>query len=64
MIRASRSCPSGHSSSSFSGLGYLSFYLAGKLHLFDRRHYSGPLWIAMTPLLGAALIAVSRTSTF
>jgi len=56
-----RSFPSGHASSSFAGLGFLAFYLAGKLHVFDRRGYTAPAWIAVTPILGAALIAVSRT---
>ncbi|KAF7322864.1 acidPPc domain-containing protein [Mycena chlorophos] len=46
-----RSFPSGHSSLSFAGLGFLAFYLAGKLHLFDKRGY----------VASAALVAISRT---
>ncbi|KAI5287007.1 hypothetical protein KEM52_001790 [Ascosphaera acerosa] len=55
-----RSWPSGHSSSSFAGLFFLSLYLAGKIHLMDNR---GEVWktiIAAAPTVGAALIAVSR----
>jgi len=52
---------SGHSSLSFAGLGFLSFYLAGKLHLFDRRGHAGKAWIALGPLAGASLVAISRT---
>ena len=63
----------------FAGLGYLSLYLAGKMHLFDRRGYSVrsffshgrflmtdsraqiKAWLALAPIIGATLIAISRT---
>ncbi|WAR60105.1 hypothetical protein PtB15_9B42 [Puccinia triticina] len=56
-----RSFPSGHSSTAWAGLGFLSLYLAGKLHLFDRRGHSLKVWISIAPLLGATLIGISRT---
>jgi len=59
-----RSFPSGHSSLSFAGLGFLSFYLAGKVHLFDRRGHTGKAWLSLTPLAGAALVAISRTMDY
>lgn len=55
-----KSFPSGHSSSSFAGLFYLSIYLAGKLHVLDAK---GEVWrsfIVMVPTLGAALITGTR----
>lgn len=55
-----RSWPSGHSSSAFAGLFYLSVWLCGKLHVMDNR---GEVWktlLVMVPVLGALLIAVSR----
>jgi len=59
-----RSFPSGHSSLSFAGLGFLAFYLAGKLHLFDNKGYAGKAWISIVPFLAAALVAVSRTMDY
>ncbi|KAG9102657.1 hypothetical protein FRC06_001531 [Ceratobasidium sp. 370] len=59
-----RSFFSGHSSLSFAGLGFLSFYLAGKMHLFDERGHTGKAWIALTPLTGALMVAISRTMDY
>ncbi|KAL5532664.1 hypothetical protein ACEPAF_4438 [Sanghuangporus sanghuang] len=59
-----RSFPSGHSSLSFAGLGFLSFYLAGKMHLFDEKGHTTKAWISLTPLSGAALVAISRTMDY
>ncbi|KIJ49576.1 hypothetical protein M422DRAFT_66054 [Sphaerobolus stellatus SS14] len=59
-----RSFPSGHSSMAFAGLGYLSLYLAGKLHVWDERGYTGKAWLSLVPVLGAALIAISRTMDY
>jgi len=56
-----RSFPSGHSSLSFAGLGFLAFYLAGKLHLFGDRGHTGKAWIPLGPFVAAALVAISRT---
>jgi len=55
-----KSFPSGHSSTAFAGLGYLSIYLAGKLHVLDNR---GEVWktvLVVTPLVAASLVAGSR----
>ena len=73
-----RSFPSGHSSFSFAGLGYLSLFLAGQLRIFahatagDAKNAAekvvrGDLLRALTclaPLLGAALIAISRCQDY
>ncbi|KAG8894930.1 hypothetical protein FRB99_000892 [Tulasnella sp. 403] len=59
-----RSFFSGHSSLSFAGLGFLFFYTAGKLHLFDHRGHAGKAWIAFIPLVGATLIAITRTMDY
>lgn len=59
-----RSFPSGHTSLSFAGLGFLAFYLAGKLNLFDSKGYTGKAWISLAPFVGAALVAISRTMDY
>ncbi|KIK59826.1 hypothetical protein GYMLUDRAFT_226813 [Collybiopsis luxurians FD-317 M1] len=59
-----RSFPSGHSSMSFAGLGFLAFYLAGKLHLFDHKGHVGKAWVSLSPFAGAALVAISRTMDY
>ncbi|MCJ1419348.1 hypothetical protein MMC32_005702 [Xylographa parallela] len=55
-----RSFPSGHSSTAFGGLFYLSLYLAAKLHVLDNRGEVWKAFVVLIPTLGAALIAVSR----
>lgn len=62
-----RSFPSGHSSFAFAGLGFLSLFFAGQLHVF--RHETGGRdlsrsLICLVPLLGAALIAISRCEDY
>ncbi|KAJ6547420.1 phosphatidic acid phosphatase type 2/haloperoxidase [Mycena capillaripes] len=64
MLDGFRSFPSGHSSLSFAGLGFLAFYLAGKLHLFDHRGYAAKAWVSLVPFAGAALVAISRTMDY
>ncbi|KAF9036663.1 phosphatidic acid phosphatase type 2/haloperoxidase [Panaeolus papilionaceus] len=59
-----RSFFSGHSSLSFAGMGFLAFYLAGKLHLFDRRGHTGKAWLALAPFMVALLVAISRTMDY
>ncbi|KAG0043348.1 hypothetical protein BGZ83_011520 [Gryganskiella cystojenkinii] len=59
-----KSFPSGHTSFSFGGLGYLSMYLAGKLHLFDQRGHTYKSLVVLAPLILAALIATSRVADY
>ena len=59
-----RSFPSGHSSISFSGLGYLSLFLAGQLQIFRPQSHLAGVLIVLAPLLGAALIAMSRLEDY
>ncbi|RCV22373.1 hypothetical protein SETIT_4G215300v2 [Setaria italica] len=59
-----KSFPSGHASGSFAGLGFLSWYLAGKIKVFDRRGHVAKLCIVLLPLLLASMVAVSRVSDY
>lgn len=60
-----RSFPSGHTSTAFAGLTFLSLYLAGKFHLFSsRKGHAGVVWVVIVPLVGATLVAISRTMDY
>lgn len=59
-----RSTPSGHSSTSFQGLFYLTLWLCGQLLAFTKGVEYYRLFIAALPTLGAMLIAISRTEDY
>ncbi|KAM1517520.1 lipid phosphate phosphatase 2-like [Malus sylvestris] len=59
-----KSFPSGHTSWSFAGLGFLAWYLSGKVRAFDRRGHVDKLCIVFLPLLIAALVVVSRVDDY
>ncbi|GJY21896.1 retrotransposon protein, putative, ty1-copia subclass [Tanacetum coccineum] len=59
-----KSFPSGHTSWSFAGLGFLSWYMAGKIKVFDRSGHIAKLCIVVFPLLAAALVGVSRVDDY
>lgn len=56
-----KSFPSGHSSFSFCSLGFLSFWLCGKLGTLSRnRGQSSGILICLAPLMIAGIVALSR----
>ncbi|KAI4158656.1 MAG: hypothetical protein LQ342_007235 [Letrouitia transgressa] len=59
-----RSFPSGHSSFAFSGLGYLALFFAGQMHVFRPRTDLARVLLSLAPLIGAALIAISRCEDY
>ncbi|KAE9606105.1 hypothetical protein Lal_00025201 [Lupinus albus] len=59
-----KSFPSGHTSWSFAGLGFLTWYLSGKVRVFDRRGHIARLCIALFPLLIASLVGVTRVDDY
>ncbi|CCX10131.1 PAP2 domain-containing protein [Pyronema domesticum] len=59
-----RSFPSGHSSFSWAGLGYLGLFLAGQMAALKRGRGIGRLVVAGLPAVGAALITISRTEDY
>ena len=59
-----RSFPSGHSSFAFAGLGYLALFFFGQMHVLRPRTDLARALLAIVPLLGAALIAISRCEDY
>jgi diacylglycerol diphosphate phosphatase/phosphatidate phosphatase len=59
-----RSFPSGHSSFSFSGLGFIGFLIAGQLHVLRPTTSLPSVMAAGLPFLGALLIAISRCEDY
>ncbi|KAI5677492.1 hypothetical protein M9H77_08442 [Catharanthus roseus] len=59
-----KSFPSGHTSWSFAGLAFLSFYLSGKIKAFDRQGHVAKLCLVFLPLLAASLVAISRVDDY
>ncbi|XP_022737274.1 lipid phosphate phosphatase 2-like [Durio zibethinus] len=59
-----KSFPSGHTSWSFAGLSFLSWYLSGKIRAFDRRGHVAKLCILFFPVLVAAFVGVSRVDDY
>ncbi|KAF8010185.1 hypothetical protein BT93_J0965 [Corymbia citriodora subsp. variegata] len=55
-----KSFPSGHTSWSFAGLGFLALYLAGKIKAFDHKGHAAKLIVLFLPLLVASLVGISR----
>ncbi|MCD7446903.1 putative lipid phosphate phosphatase 3, chloroplastic [Datura stramonium] len=59
-----KSFPSGHTSLSFAGLGFLSLYLSGKIQVFDCKGHVAKLCLVLLPLLLASLVAISRVDDY
>ena len=59
-----RSFPSGHSSFSFAGLGWLALFFASQTHCVRARGSLILVLLCLTPVMGAALIAVSRLEDY
>lgn len=59
-----RSYPSGHSSFAFAGLGWLALFLAAQTHCLRPRASHATVLLCLAPLVGAALIAISRLEDY
>lgn len=63
-IEGMKSFPSGHTSWSTSGLGYLTLWLLGKLRCFDGSAQPLRFVASLLPLLGAAFIGITRLQDY
>ncbi|EDO18671.1 hypothetical protein Kpol_1055p26 [Vanderwaltozyma polyspora DSM 70294] len=64
LLEGFRTTPSGHSSESFAGLGFLYYWLSGQ---FLSEYVQASLWakfVSVLPLVGASVIALSRTQDY
>ncbi|KAK9389939.1 phosphatidic acid phosphatase type 2/haloperoxidase [Lipomyces mesembrius] len=59
-----RSTPSGHTSNAFAGLGWLSAWIAGQLKVFQHGTELFRTMLAILPLFGALIIALSRIEDY
>ncbi|KAI7325129.1 PAP2-domain-containing protein [Hortaea werneckii] len=59
-----RSFPSGHSSFSFAGLGWMALFFASQTHAIRPRASLATALLSVSPLVGAALVAVSRLEDY
>ncbi|KAG7665442.1 uncharacterized protein J8A68_001130 [[Candida] subhashii] len=67
LLDGMKSTPSGHSSMSFAGLGYLSLWLVGQLRLLNEKKLQYLfVWgvVVGAPILFAAWIALTRTQDY
>ncbi|EGG09471.1 uncharacterized protein MELLADRAFT_34423 [Melampsora larici-populina 98AG31] len=65
LIDGFRSFPSGHSSTAWAGLGFLSLYTSAKLKTFEKpeRRVVNPIF-SLLPLILASWISISRTMDY
>ncbi|KAL4924194.1 phosphatase PAP2 family protein [Aspergillus undulatus] len=59
-----RSFPSGHSSFSFAGLGYLSLFFSGQMHVFRPRTDLCRCLLVLIPIICALMVAISRLEDY
>lgn len=59
-----RSFPSGHTSFSFAGLGFLAIFLAGQLKMFRSKTSSWKVVVPLVPLSIASWIGLSRSQDY
>ena len=64
MKEGRRSFPSGHASISFSGLGFLGFFLAGQLRIFDGQAHLTRVSMCIAPLTLSLIVAISRVMDY
>ncbi|CCH60123.1 hypothetical protein TBLA_0C03190 [Henningerozyma blattae CBS 6284] len=64
VLEGYRTTPSGHSCESFAGLTFLSYWIAGQLIIWNNQLGIWRKIISWLPLLGASLIALTRTQDY